>query len=101
MSNHTPGPWRQHSEHPDRIIVNGSCVYQVRDMTTNTLSGFGPPNSGDVALMAAAPELYWAARCALADLEGFVADAGTDMHSVETTIKELVQAITKAERKGD
>lgn len=60
MSSHTPGPWRQHPEHPDRIIVNGSCVYQVRDMTTDdgfAGNGFGQPNPKDVRVMAAAPEL--------------------------------------------
>jgi len=50
---HTPGPWEQHSEYPDRIVVNGSCVYEVKDMTTED----GTPCVLDVALMAAAPEM--------------------------------------------
>lgn len=57
---HTPGPWRVHSEHADRIIVNGCCVYQVRDMTTEdgyAGNGYGQPSPADVRLMAAAPEL--------------------------------------------
>lgn len=58
MSDHTPGPWRVHHSAPDRIIVNGSCVYRVRDMTTNEDGQYGRPNPSDVALMAAAPELY-------------------------------------------
>lgn len=52
-------------------------------------------------LFLAAEDLYWAARCALADLEGFVADAGTDMPNVEATIEELRNAIAKAERKDE
>lgn len=65
---HTPGPWRVHSEHADRIIVNGCCVYQVRDMTTEdgfAGNGYGKPNPVDVQLMAAAPDLLAALKAHL------------------------------------
>lgn len=57
---HTPGPWRVHSEHADRIIVNGCCVYQVGNLAVPDSyepGVMGEPNPADVRLMAAAPEL--------------------------------------------
>lgn len=54
---HTPGPWRLHEQATDRIIVNGSCVYRVRDMTVNEDGQYGKPHAADMALIAAAPEL--------------------------------------------
>lgn len=65
MSPHTPGPWYQHSARIERIIVNGSCVYEVRDTTTDggfAGNGDGLPNPQDVRLMAAAPELLAALK---------------------------------------
>ena len=61
---HTPGPWHRHTAFPDRIIVNGSCVYQVRDMTTKEVAGdeYGQPNPADTLLIAAAPELLAALK---------------------------------------
>ncbi len=62
---HTPGPWRRHTAYPDRIIVNGSCVYQVHDITTPdgfAANGYGQPNPDDTQLMAAAPELLAACK---------------------------------------
>jgi 2-iminoacetate synthase ThiH len=52
-------------------------------------------------LMAAAPALLSAARCALADLEGVMPEFEPDgdrEHPGWQTIKELRKAITKAER---
>jgi len=54
-------------------------------------------------LLAAAPDLLRAARCALADLEGFVFGTDADLEGdepVALTMKELRAAIAKAER-GD
>lgn len=85
---HTPGPWEQHSEYPDRIVVNGSCVYEVRDMTTEG----GPPCVMDVALMAAAPEML-AALAALVDAQ-ICRDGGKDCALCEAAFA----AIAKAER---
>lgn len=69
---HTPGPWHRHTAFPDRIIVNGSCVYQVRDMTTDegfAGNGYGQPNPADTLLMAAAPKLLAALKMLLSDIE--------------------------------
>lgn len=57
---HTPGPWRVHSEHADRIIVNGCCVYQVGNIAVPDSyepGVMGEPNPDDVQLMATAPQL--------------------------------------------
>lgn len=101
MSSHTPGPWRQHPQHPDRIIVNGSCVYQVRDMTTEdgfAGNGFGQPNPSDVALMAAAPELLEIMQTLRGDLHsGAINDAG----NIDCFLAEMDAAIAKAEGRGD
>ena len=48
----TPGDWRQHPEHPERIILNGSAGYEISDAVLSR-----PPNKADVRLMAAAPEM--------------------------------------------
>jgi hypothetical protein len=51
-------------------------------------------------LLAAAPDLLQAARCALADLEGFVFGTDADLEGdepVALTMKELRAAIAKAE----
>lgn len=50
---HTPGPWRVHTEVPNRILLNGSHSYEVECRT-----GDEPTyDAADVRLMAAAPEL--------------------------------------------
>lgn len=54
---HTPGPWRMHNE-SGVIIVNGSTVYGVKDLTTENEAGLaGDASLDDKRLMAAAPEL--------------------------------------------
>lgn len=88
---HTPGPWEQHSEYPDRIVVNGSCVYEVRDMTTEG----GPPCVMDVALMAAAPELLSALKAHLPWDEDYGPVQGWGIW------KDAVDAINKAEGRGE
>jgi hypothetical protein len=52
----------------------------------------------DAPLIAAAPDLYWAARCALADLEGIMPEfepSGDREHPAWQTIKELRSVIAK------
>lgn len=90
MTSHTPGPWRIHATAPDRIVVNGSCVYRVRDMTTNEDGQYGRPNPDDMRLMAAAPELlaalYWVDDWLFANTP-----ANDEVHTV------VAKAIAKAE----
>jgi hypothetical protein len=94
---HTPGPWEQHSEYPDRIVVNGSCVYEVRDMTTED----GTPCVFDVALMAAAPEMLSVLRTALNELVCLYEEVYSDDESDNDTtaaIDAILDVIAKAER---
>lgn len=104
---HTPGPWRVHSEHADRIIVNGCCVYQVRDMTTGdgyAGNGYGQPSPVDVRLMAAAPDLLAALKMAKAELidqyEENYPDDESD-NDVTDAIDAAIAAIAKAEGRTD
>lgn len=97
---HTPGPWRVHTAAPDRIIVNGSCVYRVRDMTTNEDGQYGRPNPDDVRLMAAAPELL---ECCQRLLEIVEAEYEEDEHQEDLdTWRAAIQlandAIAKAQK---
>lgn len=93
---HTPGPWEQHSEHPDMIVVNGSCVYEVRDTTAEG----GPPCVMDVALMAAAPEMLAVLRTALNELVCLYEEVYPDDESDNDTtaaIDAITDVIAKAE----
>lgn len=93
---HTPGPWRVHSEHADRIIVNGCCVYQVRDMTTEdgyAGNGYGQPSPVDVRLMAAAPDL-------LAECKYLLENAESEGWS-DFMLSDARKAIAKAEGRGE
>lgn len=89
---HTPGPWRLHEQATDRIIVNGSCVYRVRDMTVNEDGQYGKPHAAAMALMAAAPEL-------LAALKRLVEYCNN--HSDYDAIGEADRAIAKAEGRSE
>jgi hypothetical protein len=57
---HTPGPWTAKSE-VGRIILNGSSIYGVADIT-GEFAGWNPD---DLLLMAAAPELLAALKAHL------------------------------------
>jgi hypothetical protein len=62
---HTPGPWTAKPE-VGRIILNGSSIYGVADIT-GEFAGWNPD---DLLLMAAAPELLQALKtvmCAYGD----------------------------------
>ena len=103
---HTPGPWRVHSEHADRIIVNGCCVYQVRDMTTEegfAGNGYGQPNPNDVRLMAAAPDLLAALRAAHDALDYAQAqvDSENDAHRLRQWRAQIGRVLAKAEGRTD
>jgi len=100
MMAHTPGPWEQHSEYPDRIVVNGSCVYEIRDMTTE----HGLPCVMDVALMAAAPHLLTVLREAKSELIWLYEEVYPDDESDNGTtavIDKVIAAIAKAEGRGE
>jgi len=106
MSNHTPGPWHQHSARPERIIVNGSCVYEVRDTTTDggfAGNGEGMPNPQDVRLMATAPELLVALERA-AFLMDRIANSNpmdiTAFSKLGDAAAESLRAIAKATGEG-
>jgi hypothetical protein len=65
-------------------------------------AGDDPPDAGN--LLAAAPGLLQAAKCALADLEGFAFGTDADLEGdepVALTMKELRAAIAKAEGSVD
>ena len=95
MSAHTPGPWFWADNVPDapphyRMIVDADGA---------TVCDPSPIREADARLMAAAPALLDAARCALADLEGAAADidpSGDRVHPVWRTIDELRAAIERA-----
>lgn len=99
MSSHTPGPWYQHSARIERIIVNGSCVYEVRDTTTDggfAGNGDGLPNPKDVRLMAAAPELLAALKKAVQVMQ----DNDID-ESMAGEFEIFTDVIAKAEGRGE
>lgn len=65
---HTPGPWRLHPT-TGVIVVNGSTVYSVKDLTTENEMGLaGDASLDDKRLMAAAPELLAALEDAKSEL---------------------------------
>lgn len=98
MSNYAPGPW----------VVQGIEVlanHAGESVRVATVHGDHESNwngsrkiaaiRANARLIAAAPELLDACRCALADLEGIAGDLPGD-HPAYLTIKELRAAIEKA-----
>lgn len=68
-------------------------------MTTQTTSGRA--DSGADNVKESVHNLYWAARCALADLEGIMPEyepSGDREHPAWLTIKELKKAIRQADK---
>ncbi len=109
---HTPGPWRVGTY--GTTVMTGRPLVQANDticsLYTPIHSGVGllvlQPDvrieqfDANARLIAAAPDLLQAAKCALADLEGLIADADIDPTGDEPaalTIRELKAAIAKAE----
>jgi hypothetical protein len=95
-NSHSPGPWWVDD---DGFIAAGSG-----DNYVTIAEGLAPSNDLDeitanLALLAAAPDLLQAARCALADLEGILPEfepSGDREHPAWQTIEELRAAIRKA-----
>ena len=104
MSDHTPGEWGVDSL-PAHDAVNikelGWVAIEAMDEDVGGHVAYCDPINAP--LIAAAPELLSAARCALADLEGIIPDLDFDgerEHPAWKTIEELRQAINKAEGGG-
>jgi hypothetical protein len=111
---HTPGPWVvREPDAEERLadIAEGRSpgdmelteVYGDRNEQVCFVMNTTPNEAANARLIAAAPELLIAARCALADLEGVVPEfepSGDRKHPAWTTIHELKQAIAKAEGKS-
>jgi hypothetical protein len=88
---HTPGPWRVHSEVPNRIILNGSACYEVECSTSESALC----NHADMRLIAAAPELLAALRDVADDCERRLRK-GKDQGDLDT-LRVCRRAIAKAE----
>jgi hypothetical protein len=84
---HTPGPWRVHSEVPNRIILNGSACYEVERTTSESALC----NHADMRLIAAAPDLL-AALMRMRDEFNSYADCPSKCDAVRMAF----QAIEKA-----
>ncbi len=98
---HTPGPWRLHP-HSGTIIVNGSTVYSVKDLTTENEAGLaGDVSMDDKRLMAAAPELLGVCQSIAGDLEALLGgDDFSGMSDAElfgVMLRSLRATIAKAE----
>ena len=104
MSGHTPGPWSNHGGFDISADCGVSCV-------AVTVSGKYPSGEyvknkeqfANSLLIASAPELLAAAKCALADLEGIMPEFDPDgsEHPGWKTTEELRAAINKAEGRGE
>lgn len=108
---HTPGPWEVYDTGTELSIFYEDGTEDGADIAytvTRTRKVRGhirrntPATKEDWAnarLMAAAPDLLQAARCALADLEGVMSEyepSGDRQHPGWKTIEELNAAISKA-----
>lgn len=115
---HTPGPWTvsqfctpRASEDPlgayliDEIAKElGELDAKSYDAEPNSeeeqdwVDARSNKNEANAALIAAAPDLLAACRCALADMEGSYSreDWDDDENPVALTIRELIAAIAKA-----
>lgn len=89
---HTPGPWHAKGEK----VCNADEVMYVAAKNFNTINP-SQRLDANAKLIAAAPELLQALRCALADLEGSLAGYGEhDWDAHVKSIKEARLAISKA-----
>lgn len=95
---HTPGPWK---EHEGFIIGRFNSDNEIHDICDPRCA---PPDANTICemdanaiLIAAAPELLQALKCALADLEGSLDDYEEhDWDAHVKSIKEARLAISKA-----
>lgn len=90
---HTPAPW----------TVSGKQVKSIDHGKRYTVATANNPkftdeaNASNACLIAAAPDLLAAARCALADFEGILPEFDPEReHPAWETLAELRAAITKA-----
>ena len=111
QAKHTQGPWHRGSGAGNgrdsifasdgrmRLDYGGTVLYPI----ANLVEGWdADEDNANAALIAAAPELLMALRCALADLEGIMPEmepSGDRNHPAWTTITEAQDAIAKAEVK--
>jgi hypothetical protein len=104
---HKDGPWTFHpyaassgqAGFVEAYDLTGICELQTEDPDDYSIQELA-----NGRLIAAAPNLYLAARCALADLEGLMPDqdpSGDREHPAWKTIEELRKAIHKAEGNVD
>lgn len=90
---HTPGPWKLCGETTPGEFVTDR---RIRTHDGSHIAHVGPCNiEANAKLIAAAPDLLAAARCALADLQGLLHDLD-EGHPAFQTEAELVAAIAKA-----
>lgn len=94
---HTPGPWRVHSEVPNRIILNGSACYEVECSTSESAL----VNRADMRLMAAGPDLLAVCKNIAGDMQAILdGDDFSGMSDAElfgVMLRSLNAAISKAE----
>ena len=111
MSGHTPGPWKTGgmlilTDRPSTVTPDGRTIHNWRDIAEvrhfNGPLWDSPEGNANARLIAAAPELLAAAKCALADLEGIMPEFDPDgsEHPGWKTTEELRAAINKAEGRG-
>lgn len=90
---HTPGPWETSSNGTDWDVCQENAGDMIADLKDC------PNAQANARLIAAAPDLLTACRCALADLEGIMPEFEPDgdrTHPGWETIKDLKRAIKKA-----
>lgn len=101
MSKHTPAPWAiagRSDNDGEAIIIESND----RTICWTALQGYGKSltaeDRANARLIAASPELLFAARCALADLEGILPEfepSGDREHPAWETLKLLREVVTK------
>lgn len=91
---HTPAPWSVIKGSPQAGIITAPN----RSLGIAEVFGGGETDIANARLIAAAPDLLAACRCALADMEGSYSreDWDDDENPVALTIRELIAAIAKA-----
>ena len=92
---HTPGPWHVTGDYVRN--ENDGLVGEALNLWANVKTPTDE-RKANARLIAAAPDLLAACRCALADMEGSYSreDWDDDENPVALTIRELIAAIAKA-----
>jgi hypothetical protein len=94
MNKPTPGPWHTAPDKSFYVFAHGSLSEQAG--VTDGPFICSASSQANARLIAAAPDLLAAARCALADLQGLIVDL-YDEHPAHQTEAELRAAIARAE----